>query len=968
MNDKKRNGERGTSGWLAYAVIIWLAMQLVVTAQNFDFLFLGKNVPPSAASEIQNIYGGAQYAVTAKPAGETNRYPIFVYKNNNSRGPNFFKTTDDNQWVSFDLSGAFEIEVAMLDSNIPNGFVVKPRHDNISAARVSANTIRFTISQPGQYWVDIPGQDQHPLFLFANPAETGAPVLGAANVVEVDPGDNYTEIMSAAKALPTTQSRTLYFKPGVHYFGDATNVMKKRNFNLYIPYGAVLVGSFQDTDLTDVKFFGRGIIDGGAPHVTWPATTLGFPQPKNIADPIAEHRNITDFKGTGDRVTMDGLTILSSRGFLVNCFSRNSYYNNLKLMGWSYNTDGVGVFRGALLENSFLKVTDDCIKLGGGTARNCVIWHGHNAHVFVTRIFSITNASNSFVRDCDVLKKEVSFGGSIFAYRGELGGGNFFDYTFENIRIDTDVDRFIDFSPSSESYPSGTAGSNLEPEASTIPRTNLFNFTFKNITWNGKADRGSLFSCGFKGSIYNITFDNVVANGVALDSLSDFNAANGFVSFAGYGDIRDIKFINNGVTTTNVFPANEFGGNRINTGVGFLPAFSFDTPLPQPVVHFINPSFVSLTNNQSVNVAEDFPIKVESIYPNIAHVDLFLDGVLVRRDTTAPYEWGANVHGDDALRNVADGNHVFRAVVAAADGAVGSTSINVSVADVSSTETVMDRASWIITSNVNSGAELQNIKDGNNASRWPTRQNQKANQVLTINFTKRELIQRISLDNAASANDFPRGYKISGSNNGTTFKVIATGAGTSGATNILLSSPVTYQYIQIEQTGTAANWWSVYELNMYRPAANALLSQDAWLEYHFGDDLSDPARSTTHWGALTDFDRDGLRTLEEFAFNLDPLRSSANARALDIAKTGNQIQMRYRQWRNKTGTPGDYRANGISYKLEYSPSLLSTSWTTPSDAVSLLGNPTNNFDGTETITLGVTTNAKRGFYRMRISR
>jgi hypothetical protein len=71
------------------------------------------------------------------------------------------------------------------------------------------------------------------------------------------------------------------------------------------------------------------------------------------------------------------------------------------------------------------------------------------------------------------------------------------------------------------------------------------------------------------------------------------------------------------------------------------------------------------------------------------------------------------------------------------------------------------------------------------------------------------------LNAANSANDYPRGYQVIISNDGVNWSSsIATGAGSSGITTITFPTQAA-RYIRITQTGSAGNFWSIHEFNVF---------------------------------------------------------------------------------------------------------------------------------------------------------
>lgn len=568
---------QGHHRWLRVSFLLTLFVACSGLSHANDFFF-GKNVNGAARDQLRANYGGSFYRVSVKPANSSNWSEVFVYQNRNPR-QNFRDTSNGNHWASFDMSGSFDVRVETVVGNIDNGFKVKPSSDRVNATRRSAKRIEFRLSKPGQYWVDVPNKDRDPLFIFANPREAAAP--SGSNVVRINPGANYRRIFADAKARPDNQKVTLYFNPGVHQVGDTKEVLKDRNFEIYLPYGSAFVGTIEEDNMVDFTLRGRGIYDGGGPWTRWNAGGGSYAKPKNIDNPGSVHRNITSIRG-GANAKMSGLVMISTRGFMVRCFANDSRYQNLKIMGWYANTDGFSIFRNSEVRDSFMKVNDDGFSVASGKVLNCVIWHGYNVHPIVTRTFSGNQTiENVLIKDIDIIKVEPG-DGAVFAFRGNLENSRYQNFTFENINIETDVNRFFDLAPSREYWPDGS----LEPQNSSKQPTILRSFVFKNLNYTGTARRDSRWRCGNRGEISNITFENCRANGNLLKNINSFSAANGFKALYGYGRIRDIRFKYSGRTFVNRNPSNDIGGFLIRTGSaggGDIPFFAIDGEYPSTV-------------------------------------------------------------------------------------------------------------------------------------------------------------------------------------------------------------------------------------------------------------------------------------------------------------------------------------------------------------------------------------------------
>jgi glucosylceramidase len=71
------------------------------------------------------------------------------------------------------------------------------------------------------------------------------------------------------------------------------------------------------------------------------------------------------------------------------------------------------------------------------------------------------------------------------------------------------------------------------------------------------------------------------------------------------------------------------------------------------------------------------------------------------------------------------------------------------------------------------------------------------------------------LDTGADTNDFPRGYTLSTSADGTHWTEAATGAGHGQLTTIDIPATAA-RFLRVAQTATAPQWWSVADVRVYR--------------------------------------------------------------------------------------------------------------------------------------------------------
>jgi hypothetical protein len=117
-----------------------------------------------------------------------------------------------------------------------------------------------------------------------------------------------------------------------------------------------------------------------------------------------------------------------------------------------------------------------------------------------------------------------------------------------------------------------------------------------------------------------------------------------------------------------------------------------------------------------------------------------------------------------------------------------------------------------------------NAIDGQAGTRWSTGLTQAGGEWFKVLFPKMVTLGGIVLDTTASATDFPRGYLVEYSTDGTTFMPVMAADGGSltgvGAvvTTIAFPAPVSLLAVRVTQTGVvvapATSWWSIHEFTV----------------------------------------------------------------------------------------------------------------------------------------------------------
>ena len=128
----------------------------------------------------------------------------------------------------------------------------------------------------------------------------------------------------------------------------------------------------------------------------------------------------------------------------------------------------------------------------------------------------------------------------------------------------------------------------------------------------------------------------------------------------------------------------------------------------------------------------------------------------------------------------------------------------------------LDRTIWVASSST-AGSDLPgNALDGDFNTRWSTGTPQANGQWFQVDLGVTSTFNKIVLNAANSANDYPRGYQVYVSNDGVGWSAIITsGTESSGITTITFAAQAA-RYVRIVQTGSApGTFWSIHEFNAF---------------------------------------------------------------------------------------------------------------------------------------------------------
>lgn len=129
--------------------------------------------------------------------------------------------------------------------------------------------------------------------------------------------------------------------------------------------------------------------------------------------------------------------------------------------------------------------------------------------------------------------------------------------------------------------------------------------------------------------------------------------------------------------------------------------------------------------------------------------------------------------------------------------------------------TALPRTGWTATASPSSTTDVPaRMLDGSTATRWSSGTPMTNGNTVTVDLAAARTFSRIVMDSGPSTSDYARGYQIAVSTDGTTWRTVGSGTGTSALVTASVGSQ-TARYVRVTQTGSASWWWSIAELNLY---------------------------------------------------------------------------------------------------------------------------------------------------------
>jgi hypothetical protein len=402
-----------------------------------------------------------------------------------------YPTKTNASFVYFDTDGQVEMSVTYNAGTLTSARI-RGLNTTITPA-FNGNTMTFPMSGPMKLSVEVNGDINRNLMIFANPLEVNPPSPGDPNVI--------------------------YLGPGI-YPQDYTVPSGK---TLYIAGGAVVQGGIILDNATNAKVIGRGVLD----------------RPKGRAISIDYSNQITV-----DGVIVNNYGSADGGGCAINAGnSSNVLINNFKAYGSNKWGDGIDAFasKNVTINDVYIRSHDDSVAIYNARGNGGRVWYGDSQNLTVSnsilqpyfaRPINIGTHGFTWAPGGGQMIENVTFSNlDLWIYNGgqrvqfiSADGNLIQNVSFNDIRIDdTKEGRWLVMS--------------VRGKWDYGPGRGINNVHFKNVSYTGSGlGTSPIEGLDSTRKIQNVTFENLKMNGTVIT-----NAAQGNITPNGY--TGNINFI-----------------------------------------------------------------------------------------------------------------------------------------------------------------------------------------------------------------------------------------------------------------------------------------------------------------------------------------------------------------------------------------------------------------------------------------
>lgn len=288
-------------------------------------------------------------------------------------------------YTPFAFDEMLTVEATKIYGSSATRVEISPKSYGIEPEYFDGKTVRFQLEphiNPAYLSINFVTQDnqdagnngavtvKNGLLIFADKPETNKPDLTSPGIV------NYTE--ASREAIENAD--IVYFPPGDYslkdkfgeVFGKGTDAriyFTRHNQQVYLAPGAFVRGSFDSNGFDKMKIRGRGVISGE--DFYWHYFQDPFSTNGKTKTPFLDYRGSHESEFDGFIVVNPTHHTIPSGNFTKT--------KNMKIIGWASNHDGVRPGGGSLIEEVFIKTSDDLdYARDPHLFQNSVIWPMRN--------------------------------------------------------------------------------------------------------------------------------------------------------------------------------------------------------------------------------------------------------------------------------------------------------------------------------------------------------------------------------------------------------------------------------------------------------------------------------------------------------------------------------------------------------------------------------------------------------------
>ncbi len=314
-----------------------------------------KSIPRSDKYEVKITQNGQEHELfphLTLPDTRPSLYP----PDNGGFGIPRFMTDRTLTFTQFAFTDKILVEVSKRFGTPAKRIEIQPKAYGINPIYFDGKTVRFYLEhqkdRPSYISVNFISEDnldaqdynhvvpKHGLMLFGDRLEVHVPEKTAQGTVI------YNENVSAADVQ---NADLIYFPPGDYDLKDKfTNGiirLSKNGQKVYAEGGAYIRGTVWSEGYDDIWLYGRGIFTG-ADYIF-----------HELLNEEGVKEAYMKFIGS-DNIHVEGIAITDPCHHTIPSGS-NSYFKNMKIMGWSHNADGTRVGGGAYITEVFMRTMDD---------------------------------------------------------------------------------------------------------------------------------------------------------------------------------------------------------------------------------------------------------------------------------------------------------------------------------------------------------------------------------------------------------------------------------------------------------------------------------------------------------------------------------------------------------------------------------------------------------------------------------